>query len=915
MTVADTTSELRRIVAPAQVIDDPAELEPYRSDWYTTHPGNPTCAILPTTTAQVAAAVQFAATVGVPIVPRGAGTGLAGGARPLRGGIVLGTSQMNRVERVQPRNRIAWVQPGIINYELSQQLLADYGYYFAPDPASWKMCTLGGNIANNSGGPHCLKYGVTTNHILGVELVLPDGRVLQTSDGTANSAGYDLTGLVVGSEGTLGMVTQAIIRITRASEAIRLAMALFPDMVAASESVSRIVAAGYVPTSLEVMDAITIRAVNDAYDYGLPDHAGAALIIEVDGVSDGIDDTMESLLTICREQGALDIRTATTAAEQEHLWAARKSAFEALRKVYPDYYLVDTVVPRTLLPSVIEQVVAIGERYGLPIANVFHAGDGNLHPLVLHDPNNPDEVARTHQIIDEVMHLSIANGGAITGEHGIGADKQDFMSHLYARHELAAMATIYRIFNPNEQFNPGKVFPSSMPPLALAAERTQRIAATQGTTPLDHTAPANGLHAIVGTTHVLSGNATRPFSVQGRQPTLVVAPATVDELAAVMQHCHATGATVVPWGGGTRQERGILTATPDVVVHTRRMAGVFNYNRDDLTISVAAGTTLSELRTVLAANGQMIALDVAQPDQTTLGGIVATAATGARRLRYGTLRDMVLGLTVVEVDGTISRFGGQVVKNVSGYDMPKLFIGSHGTLGIIASVNLRTMPLPQHEGTLLIGFADQASAMATLDALAETQLTPAAVEFLGRGAFQQMGMAGACGLAIWLDGTLAACQRHVRDITMLAHAHSPTSERVLHHDAHTELWHRIASLLDSHNWSSDEALLRVAVPPADLAAAVQDLEQQCATRQMTCVVRAHALNGVLYARVSGTPDRLHSLQQHLVTRWRHSHVLACDPARKDGLAVWGAPHDGYDIMQQIKQAFDPAGRLNPGRLV
>lgn len=914
----DLIAKLRRAVAPATVIDSPAELKPYSADWYTTQPGNPDVAILPTTTGQVAAAVQMAAANGVPVVPRGAGTGLAGGARPLRGGIVICTTQMNQIQRVDTRNRIAQVQPGIINYELSQQLIRDYGYYFAPDPASWKLCTLGGNIANNSGGPHCLKYGVTTNHILGVELVMHDGRVLWTSDGLQDTAGYDLTGLVVGSEGTFGVVTSALIRLTRTSETTEVAMVLFPDMLAASESVSRIVATGLIPTSLEVMDAITIKAVNAAYNYGLPDHAGAALIIEVDGVTDGIDELLDTTLQICRRQGAIDIRLAHTAAEQEHIWAARKSAFEALRQVYPDYYLVDTVVPRTLLPSIIEQVVQIGERYRLPIANVFHAGDGNLHPLVLHDPNNPDEVARTHQIIEEIMHLSIAKGGTISGEHGIGADKQNFMAVLFHEHELQAMAELFAVFNPTERFNPGKVFPNMSQPLELAAERQQRLATARGKRVGDAVwieELGQALEQAVGAKNLLNSGESVLYTIQGQQPRFVALPTTVEQLSRVMSACHAAGATVVPWGGGSQQDTGLVADKPDVVISVRRLSDILHYNRDDLTISVGAGMNIATLRALLAEQGQMLPFDIPLPERATIGGLVATATSYPRRLRYGSLRDLVLGLTLVEVDGAVSRFGGQVVKNVSGYDMCKLFVGSHGTLGVIASVNLRTLPQSRNEASMLIGFAERKQALAMVDELSHTQLTPTAVEYLDYGAFPQTGAAGECGLAIWLEGSEAVCQRHIRDINRLARRHSALTAYDLVAEDHHELWARITNLNAIHNWSGDEALLQLIVAPAELRAALIDL-QECARRLgMTCVCNAQALNGVIFVRASGTARNLQTLQRELVERWQHSHVLACAPDRKLGLALWGAQHPGHDLMVALKQAFDPAHTLNPGRYV
>jgi D-lactate dehydrogenase (cytochrome) len=913
-------AELRRVLPPEHVLDTPETLEPYRSDWYRTHLGNPDVVVLPGDTEQVAIAVRLANRAALPIVPRGAGTGLAGGARPIRGGVVISTERMKTIQEVDIPNHRARIQPGIINYDLTQALLPQ-GYCFAPDPASWKICSVGGNIANNSGGPHCLKYGVTTNHILALEVVLHDGRVIWTGDGLQDGAGYDLTGLLVGSEGTLGFVTSAMVRLTRVSEARHVAMALFPNIINSSEAVSHIIAAGYIPTSLEVMDAITIKAVNTAYNYGLPDQAGAALIIEVDGVKDGLHDLLGDMITICLQQGAIDVRFAETEAEQDHLWAARKSAFEALRCVYPDYYLVDTVVPRTRLPAVIERIGTLSETYQLPIANVFHAGDGNLHPLVLYDPQNEDEVRRTHAIIEEVMRISIEEGGTITGEHGIGVDKKQFMPLLFREADLQAMATLYAIFNPHNQINPGKVFPSS--PLNLALQHQKRLAYNYGErTGYELERWERDLQAALASNlepaYLLHGDAIEAYTVQGKRPRLVAIPTSVEQLSHVLATCHRSGATVVPWGGGTQQGMGHLTAEPDVVVCTERLAGVLTYHPDDLTINVGAGTTVVGLQAVLEEHGQMLPLDVPMADRVTIGGLVATATDGPRRLGYGTLRDLVQGLTVVEVDGTVIHLGGQVVKNVSGYDMVKLFHGSHGTLGIIASVNMQTIPRPPAEISLLITFPRPDQVLGLLADLAATQLTPTAAEYLDHEALQAIGHEGGYGLVLRVEGTEVACQRHLNDLRLMAAKHTPLAVDVFRDEPQQELWNQLVSLTSAVGLKSYEALLRLVVPPARLGRALVDLEQGAVAHHMTLRTSARALNGIIYTRVSGAADGLRALCADLTSAWNHCHVLACDPTTQATLPRWGTPPEqvvaALEWSNAIKRAFDPGHRLNPGRL-
>jgi glycolate oxidase len=467
---AQLAAELRRIVGHQAVIDDTAALLTYDADGCVMDLHAPDLVVLPATTEQVAAVVLLARRARVPIVPRGAGTGLSGGATPMSGGIVVATTRMDKILEVDPRNCRARVQPGVINWELSQQLTSQ-GYIFMPDPSSQKACTIGGNIANNSGGPHCLKYGTTTNHVLALRVVLPDGSVLWTGDGRADIAGYDLPGVLTGSEGTCGIITEAWVRITRAPEALRVVLALFPDIPSASQTVSTVIGRGFLPAALEMMDRLAIKAVNGMYRLGLPESAGAALLIEIDGVDDGLDELLAEMTGICEDHGAMEVRPARTADEQARVWAARKNAFGAMGRLSPSYYLVDTVVPRTRLPQTLATVGDIARDHHLPIANVFHAGDGNLHPLILFDRRDRGQLERTLSAATEVLRASIAQGGVISGEHGIGVEKRAYMDLLFTTGDLAAMAGLKQCFDPAELFNPGKVFPAGRGCGELAALR------------------------------------------------------------------------------------------------------------------------------------------------------------------------------------------------------------------------------------------------------------------------------------------------------------------------------------------------------------------------------------------------------------------------------------------------------------
>lgn len=475
MNRAELIAELERILGPRGVVANPDALLTYDADGCVMDTHEPHVVTLPTSAEQVAAIVRLAARAGMPIVPRGAGTGLAGGATPMQGGIVISTARMDKILQVDTANGRVLCQPGVINWELSQYL-KPFGYQFAPDPSSQKACTIGGNIANNSGGPHCLKYGITASHVLAVQVVLPDGSIVWTGDGSAHTPGYDLTGVITGSEGTIGFVTAAWLRLTRLPEAVRVVLALFPDIAGASNTVSQVIASGLLPAALEIMDRLAIKAVNDMYRLGLPDAAGAALLIEVDGVEDGLDELLNDVTAICWRNGAIDVRPARTLAEQNQVWAARKNAFGAMGRLAPTYYLVDTVVPRTKLPQTMDEVGRISREFRLPIANVFHAGDGNLHPIILFDRRDRSQNQRALEAATSVMQVSIDFGGVISGEHGIGVEKQDYMTLLFSTDDLAAMAGLHQSFDPHDLFNPGKVFPKGRGCGELAALRRSGVA-------------------------------------------------------------------------------------------------------------------------------------------------------------------------------------------------------------------------------------------------------------------------------------------------------------------------------------------------------------------------------------------------------------------------------------------------------
>jgi len=455
----DLRRELEAIVGPGAVLSDPDELLVYESDGLTLFRALADFVLFPTSAEHVSAIVKLANREKLPFVARGAGTGLSGGCLPAEGGIVISLMRMNRVLEVDYDNQIAVVEPGLVNLHLSWKV-GPRGYYYAPDPSSQQACTIGGNIANNSGGPHTLKYGVTTNHVLGLEVVMPDGEIVWLGGKTRDAQGYDLVGLFVGSAGTFGIATKIVVRILKKPQAVKTVLAVFDEIDRASEAVSAVIGRGLVPAAMEMIDHLTIQAVEDAFGCGYPRDADAALLIELDGLAVGMEAQAERIVAACREAGAREIRTAKTEAERLLLWKGRKSAFGAYGRVSPAYMVMDGVIPRTKLPYVLHRVNEIVAAHGLRVGNVFHAGDGNLHPNLLYDPRKPGDEARVVAAGAEIMKVCAEVGGSISGEHGIGLEKSDFMPFIFSTADLAFMHRLKSAFNPTGLCNPGKIFPT-----------------------------------------------------------------------------------------------------------------------------------------------------------------------------------------------------------------------------------------------------------------------------------------------------------------------------------------------------------------------------------------------------------------------------------------------------------------------
>lgn len=453
-------ARLKAILDDSRVLHQPHQLTAYECDAYVAQTGLPRAVVFPESTEEVAQVVRLLHTENIPFLPRGAGTGLSGGAMPLHREVLISLARMNRLLSVDFENLRAVVQPGHVNLQLTRRI-AGHGCYYAPDPSSQSVCTIGGNLAENAGGSHCLKYGVTTNHIVAAEVVLPTGEVVQVGSEFGDALGYDLLGLIVGSEGTLGIATAITVKILKKPEAVRTALAMFDRVTDAAATVTDIIGAGIVPAAMEMMDQLAMQAVDKSnYHVGYPSDIEAVLLIEVDGMAAGLDDVSDRIVEICNVHHVRTVKVAQTDAERALWWSSRKMAFGATGRISPDYIVQDGVIPRTRLAEVLGTVRRLSEESGLPIANVFHAGDGNLHPLICYDASVPGQTERAIGVGSEILRACVEAGGSITGEHGVGVEKIEEMRYMFNDADLAAQVGIRSVFNPADLCNAGKLIPS-----------------------------------------------------------------------------------------------------------------------------------------------------------------------------------------------------------------------------------------------------------------------------------------------------------------------------------------------------------------------------------------------------------------------------------------------------------------------
>jgi glycolate oxidase subunit GlcD len=860
---------LETLFLKGQVFTDLATLITYEIDAGLDR-GAPEGLVFPQSANDVVQIVHWALEQHIPLVARGAGTGLSGGAVADRGGVIVEFSRMNTILDLDESGRSAVLEPGVVNLAFDEQVRAK-DLYFPPDPSSQRASTIGGNVAENSGGPHCFKYGVTSNYVTGLDVVLADGRSMRIGGRALDYPAYDLCGLITGSEGTLALITAISVRLVRNPPAVRTMMAAFDSLEQAGAAVSAIIAAGLVPATMEMMDRNILRIVEAYVHAGLPTEVEAVLIIEIDGYPSSLDAQMSEVIQHLQAHGAHDLRIAANAEERDKIWYARKSAAGALSRLAPSYYLVDITVPRSQLAETLAEVNSICDRYGLRAGHVFHAGDGNLHPLILiMDPHDQQLIEKVHDAGRAMIELGIRKDGSITGEHGVGIEKRQYMPLMFSDDELAAMWDVKQVFDPGGLLNPGKIFPSPVNIAPTKDEHKHRPA-------LEHL------------------------------PGKVFTPSTADEAAQCLSTLSAAGKRVRISGS---LEVPLEDNQPgdDVLLSTKVLNGIETFSPDDLYVTMGSGMLLEELRYFLARRRMQVPLATPWPD-ATIGGLVAANVNAPQRMRYGSLRDLVICATVVLADGRVIRAGRPVIKNVAGYDLVKVFVGSYGTLGLITSVTLKVTPLPRARRTLLIPTDSLERGLILAEQMRSMALVASAI-LICKDCDIPDAPRSPYTIVYTAEGLLEDVQAEFDQVLQTVRTGGVSESIEVGNLSGTDIWVRLLG-------NSRGALqVRVGVAAKDLAAYIQ--AQSAALDDATFI--ADVASGLVYAvspqhELDVARDWLEGLRQPALAPGGYAVAMNMPGAWKGKLDPWGYRPEALDLMRGLKARWDPANILNPGGFI
>lgn len=795
---------LLKFLKPHQLITDRAELLAYEFDATNTH-GCPEAVVLPETLDEVQKIVTWAYQEHLPIVARGAGTGLSGGAIAENGGLILEFSRLNHIQELDTLGKSAIVEPGVVNQKLDDTAKS-VGLYYPPDPASGRSATIGGNIAENAGGPHCFKYGVTTNYLTGLDIVMSNGQRIKLGGRAFDYPEYDFLGLLTGSEGTLGVTMRAYVRLIRNPPAVKTLMAAFGSNEDAGKAVSAMIARGLIPSTMEMMDQKMMVIIEDFVHAGLPIEAGAALIIDIDGYPESLEPQIAEVIETLQSNKAWGIRIAQTTEERDLIWYGRKSAVGAMARLSPAYLLLDGTVPRTKLAFTLNAITHACDELGLKVAYVFHAGDGNLHPFVLiDDPNDPILLNNVQRAGQKVIEICLAQNGSITGEHGVGIEKRRYLSLMYSNVEIQTMHELKEIFDPDNLLNPGKIFPEQ-----------------------------KSMEEIVKPSIKEDGN-------KNNEPSSLI------------------------------------------------------YNPEDLYITADSNKTLAELQILLAKERLWIPL-IAPWKDTTIGEIVSTNFNAPLRMRYGAIRDLVLAMTVDMPDGRRLQIGRPVVKNVAGYDLSKLFIGAYGSLGNIAQLTLKLIPLPRFRAGFRITFNNLQDAISCGTSLNKICYVASALLLCKTAPGTQSSAYSIIYTAEGMKEDVTAELDEAKNILSQAGFVSRMDYDSPSGNQEWANWLYL-NISSSSSRTSNTIVSRIGVAPKDLPGFIQESNQILSTGTFY----ADLANGLLYTQ--GLSDIL-ALRQSALEAGGYAIILAC-PREYKSLDPWGYTPESLGLMKLLSKSWNP----------
>ncbi|MBI5304854.1 MAG: FAD-binding protein [Chloroflexi bacterium] len=846
---------LEKLLGKDQVTTRPVELITYETDAGIDR-GKPEAVAFPQSPDDVVRLARWASEHNVALIGRGAGTGLSGGAVAEHGGVIVAFARMNRVTEFDLIGRSAVVEPGTLNLGLDA-LAKQNGLYFPPDPASQRASSIGGNVAENAGGPHCFKYGVTTNYVTGMNIVLADGRAIRLGGRALDYPEYDLVGLLVGSEGTLALITSIDLRMIPNPPGIKTMMATFDSVPQAGDAVSALIAAGLVPATMEMMDRKIAGIIEEAMHVGLSLDVAATIIVEADGYPASLDAQIEEMADLLQAKGARSLRIAQSNEERDRLWYARKSAAGAMARLAPEHYTVDITVPRSQLADTLREVDAVVNKHALTTGYLLHAGDGNFHPMILvmnpHDQNEKDRIANAGR---EIAQIGVSRNGSITGEHGVGIEKREFMPIMHNDAELLAMWDVKQVFDPRGLLNPGKIFPTQMP---------------------------------------------QSFSPHrdGALPGDVFTPASSEEAARGIAALADAGRKIAIQNSEFRIQNSEFTT-----LSTSNLTGVKEFAPDDQYIIVGAGTRLDELQTMLARDKKFIPLASPYRD-ATMGGIVAANINAPLRVRYGSVRDVVLALTVALGDGRVIRAGRPVVKNVAGYDLAKAFIGSFGTLGLITEVTLKVASHPRARRTLVAPMDDFSRGVAWGVQLLPRALSASSVVLTNA---RVEGVTSRFALAYTAEGLREDVDAELEQVRETLRANGATALIENASLSGTDIW---ASAL-ANALGESRGVIRAGVP----AKAIAEFARTHSSALERDAFVVDIASGMVYAapparEIENARTQLTAFRQSAHALDGYAIAMSVPDEWRGALDVWGESPASLDVMRALKARWDPRGILNP----